>query len=104
MVGKTGRLGGMLLGGVLLASGSALAATGGDARAVVTNYANIAEAAYGDSLTAAKTLQTAVKAFIAKPGPETLAAAKAAWIAANVPYKQTEAFRFGNAIVDEWEG
>ena len=31
-------------------------------------------------------------------------AAKKAWLAARVPYQQTEAFRFGNAIVDDWEG
>ena len=27
-----------------------------------------------------------------------------AWIAARVPYQQSEAFRFGNAMVDDWEG
>ena len=52
---------------------------------MVTNYANIAEAAYGDSLTAAKTLQTAVKAFIAKPGPETLAAVQTAAPSVELP-------------------
>ena len=31
-------------------------------------------------------------------------AARAAWIAARIPYMQTEAYRFGNAIVDDWEG
>ncbi len=31
-------------------------------------------------------------------------AARAAWIAARVPYQQTEAYRFGNAVVDDWEG
>jgi putative iron-regulated protein len=31
-------------------------------------------------------------------------AARTAWLAARVPYQQTEAFRFGNAIVDGWEG
>src|SRR5690606_19353346 len=39
-----------------------------------------------------------------KPSEETLAAARQAWLAARVPYQQTEAFRFGNPIVDEWEG
>ncbi|MEX0311053.1 MAG: imelysin family protein, partial [Tateyamaria sp.] len=33
-----------------------------------------------------------------------LQAAKAAWIAARVPYQQTEVYRFGNPIVDDWEG
>ena len=31
-------------------------------------------------------------------------AARAAWVAARIPYMQTEAFRFGNKIVDDWEG
>ncbi|MEZ5687111.1 MAG: imelysin family protein [Paracoccaceae bacterium] len=71
---------------------------------VMTAYADIAEAGYADSLATAEALQTAVAAFLAAPSDETLAGAKAAWVAARVPYQQTEAFRFGNAIVDEWEG
>jgi len=71
---------------------------------VLTTYANIAEAAYGDSLTSARALQAAVDALIKNPTEETLAAARKAWIAARVPYMQTEAFRFGNPIVDDWEG
>ncbi len=71
---------------------------------VVETYADIAEAAYGDSLTTAQTLEVAIDAFLAAPSPEGLDAAKAAWIAARVPYQQTEAFRFGNPIVDDWEG
>ncbi len=71
---------------------------------VVATYVNIAEASYGDALATAKTLQTAVDAFLKAPSAETQAAAKAAWIAARAPYQQTEAFRFGNAIVDDWEG
>ena len=31
-------------------------------------------------------------------------AAQEAWLAARAPYQQTEAYRFGNAIVDDWEG
>src|SRR3546814_11978121 len=31
-------------------------------------------------------------------------AARGAWVAARVPYQQTEVFRFGNPIVDDWEG
>ena len=30
--------------------------------------------------------------------------ARAAWIAARPSYQQSEVFRFGNAIVDDWEG
>ena len=71
---------------------------------VLTNYANIAEANYQDSLTAATRLSDAVNALIDAPSAENLTAARAAWIAARVPYQQTEVFRFGNAIVDDWEG
>ena len=46
----------------------------------------------------------AIDALITNPSVETQDAAKTAWLAARVPYLQTEAFRFGNAIVDEWEG
>ena len=71
---------------------------------VVTTYADIAEAAYGDSLTTAQALQVAVDALIAAPSDATMQAARTAWLAARVPYQQSEAFRFGNPIVDDWEG
>lgn len=71
---------------------------------VVTTYADIAEAAYGDSLSKAQALDAAIDALIAAPSDVTLAAAKDAWVEARVPYQQTEAFRFGNPIVDDWEG
>lgn len=82
-------------------SASALAV---EPAAIVKTYSDIALAGYEDSLTTAKALDAAVEALIAKPTPETLDAARKAWLAARVPYQQTEAFRFGNAIVDEWEG
>ena len=86
------------------AAALALPAWGADKAAVVSTYADIAEAGYEDSLATAQRLATAVDALIAAPSAEALQAAKAAWLAARVPYQQTEAFRFGNAIVDEWEG
>ncbi|MDV5388271.1 imelysin family protein [Pseudomonas juntendi] len=73
-------------------------------KAVVKHYAEMVYAVYSDSLSTAKTLQTAVDAFLAKPDDETLKAAKQAWVAARVPYLQSEAFRFGNTIIDDWEG
>ncbi|MEH6776489.1 MAG: imelysin family protein, partial [Cereibacter changlensis] len=71
---------------------------------VVGTYADIAAATYADSLSTAKALQSAVDMLIAMPGEDTLQAAKAAWLAARVPYQQSEVFRFGNPIVDDWEG
>jgi len=71
---------------------------------VLEHYADIAQAQYGDSVTTAKTLQKAVNDFIAKPTEANMSLAKQAWKAARVPYQQTEVYRFGNAIVDDWEG
>ncbi|WP_322096506.1 imelysin family protein [Pelagibius marinus] len=75
-----------------------------DKQAVLKTYADIAHAAYEDSLFTAQKLDSAVDALIANPTEATLAAAREAWIAARVPYQQTEAYRFGNAVVDDWEG
>jgi putative iron-regulated protein len=71
---------------------------------VLTAYADLALAGYEDSLATAKALDVAIDALIANPSEATLQAAKDAWKAARIPYQQTEAFRFGNPIVDEWEG
>lgn len=75
-----------------------------DKAAVVKTYADIAEAGYSDSLATARRLQAAVQTLVDQPSPEALAAAKQAWLQARVPYQQTEVYRFGNAIVDDWEG
>lgn len=72
--------------------------------AVLDTYADIAAAKYADSLITAQALQAAVAALIATPSEATLTAARAAWIDARVPYQQTEVYRFGNPIVDDWEG
>lgn len=80
------------------------AADAADAKSVVSTYANIAHAGYADSLLAAQALDSAIDGLIAAPNEATLAAAKAAWISAREPYQQTEVYRFGNPIVDDWEG
>lgn len=74
------------------------------ARDVLKNYADIALASYEDSLSTAVALKGAIDTLIVDPTEENLSKAKTAWLAARVPYQQTEAFRFGNPIVDEWEG
>ncbi|PWC64636.1 peptidase [Azospirillum sp. TSH58] len=71
---------------------------------VVKTYADIAQASYEDSASTAKALKKAIDALVANPSEATLAAARTAWLNARVPYMQTEAFRFGNPIVDAWEG
>ncbi|MDG4891982.1 imelysin family protein [Mesorhizobium sp. WSM4976] len=75
-----------------------------DAKAVIKTHADIALAKYEDSLTMAQTLDKAVDALIASPSADTLNAAREAWKAARIPYQQTEVYRFGNKIVDDWEG
>ncbi|WP_417515404.1 imelysin family protein [Minwuia sp.] len=72
--------------------------------AVLDTYADIAQATYGDSLATARTLSMAVNRLIDDPSAEAMRAAKAAWLTARVPYQQTEVYRFGNPIVDDWEG
>jgi len=89
---------------LITASLPAIAHADVSAEAVVKNYADIALAKYEDSLITAKSLDAAIAAFLASPNAETHQAAKNAWLAARVPYQQTEAYRFGNAIVDDWEG
>ena len=74
------------------------------AKDVIKTYADIAQAGYTDALVTAKTMKLAIDAFLAKPTNDNLIAARAAWIAARQPYMQTEAYRFGNSIVDDWEG
>nr|QIQ10664.1 hypothetical protein GAGBIFFJ_00023 [uncultured bacterium] len=71
---------------------------------VLSTYAEIALATYGDALGTAKALDSALEALAKAPSEDTLAAARAAWKASRIPYQQTEAFRFGNPVVDEWEG
>ena len=71
---------------------------------VLSTYADIALAGYSDSLVTALALQDAINALVAAPSVETLDVARTAWIASRVPYQQTEVFRFGNPIVDDWEG
>ncbi len=71
---------------------------------VVAHYADIAHAVYADALSTAKVLDQKIQSFIAQPSAANLQAVKQAWLNARVPYQQSEVFRFGNAVVDEWEG
>ena len=93
---------GLILG--LAAAGPALAAHHAKKLAVLETYADIAQAKYEDSVSAARGLEAAIKTLITEPSAASLAAAREAWLAARVPYQQTEVYRFGNVIVDDWEG
>lgn len=87
-----------------VASGVALAKPDISRSTVVDHYGELAYAIYSDSLTTAQQLQSNIDALVKKPSQKTLDQARAAWLEARVPYQQSEAFRFGNLIVDEWEG
>ncbi|MEM8766621.1 MAG: imelysin family protein, partial [Pseudomonadota bacterium] len=67
---------------------------------VVKTNANIAYAAYGDSLLLAISLRGALEDLVADPTEENFAAAKAAWLASNEPYGQTEVYRFRVGPID----
>lgn len=85
----------------LALSGAARAET---AEPVLDTYSDIAAAAYKDALASARTLSGKIDALVASPSDETLAQAREAWVAARRPYQQTEVYRFGNSLVDAWEG
>ncbi len=74
------------------------------AAAVLKHYGDVAEAMYGDAHAASLDLGKVIDALVANPSEATLAAARAAWKEARPWYQQTEGYRFGNAIVDDWEG
>ena len=86
------------------APAAAAQTTDAASKAVVANYANMVYAVFSDAEATAKTLRTAIDAFLATPNDQTLKAARDAWVAARVPYMQSEVFRFGNTIIDDWEG
>jgi putative iron-regulated protein len=93
------------LPGAALAFGLCVAPAMADGTAdVLKTYADIAQAGYEDSLDTARTMKLAIDAFLSEPTEANLRAARASWIAARAPYMQTEAYRFGNAIVNDWEG
>ena len=71
---------------------------------VVEQYANVAHAVFSDALTTAKALDKSIESFFAAPSQKSLDQVKQAWIKSRVPYQQSEVFRFGNSMVDDWEG
>lgn len=88
---------------VVLASVPAQAA-GPKPAEVVQGYMELASTTYSQALLKGKELGAAVDKLLASPTPETLAVARAAWKESRHPYQRTEGFRFGNKIVDDWEG
>jgi putative iron-regulated protein len=96
-----------LMSAVALTASSLFSLAKADAvtpKVVVEHYLAMGSAMYGDAFSAALDLQKAVDQLIAAPSAGTLAAARAAWVEARPWYQQTEGFRFGNPVVDAWEG
>lgn len=85
-----------------LSSAASFAAVSQDQ--VVEHYADVAHAVFADALVTAKKLNQSIDAFLAQPSQAQLQQVKQAWLQARVPYQQSEVFRFGNAVVDDWEG
>jgi putative iron-regulated protein len=96
----------MLLSATVLVAASASACGGdedalADAGPAVDGYTALVRASYADSLDTARALRGAVTALVDAPSPATLAAARAAWLAAREPYGQTEAYRFYDGPIDD---
>jgi putative iron-regulated protein len=71
---------------------------------ILLNYSNIAEAKYKDALTLAKKMHRSIEGFMKDPNESNFNGVKDSWLEARTVYQQTEVFRFGNPIVDDWEG
>ncbi len=94
----------LLLAFVVSGTPAMATSTAATPEAIVAHYADIALATYTDSLTVARRLHDTIEQLISDPTEQNLLAARTAWISARIPYQQSEAFRFGNPIVDDWEG
>lgn len=88
----------------LLALGAPYARAETAVKDVMATYMAIGEATFSDAAAGARDLEKAVDALLAAPNQATLDAARTAWKASRAPYLQSEGFRFGNKIVDDWEG
>ena len=73
-------------------------------KAIVENYATIVQAAYEDSYSTAQTLRNDIYSFVNNPTATGLETCKQSWLAARVPYGQTEAFRFYGGPIDDADG
>lgn len=75
-----------------------------DAKGQVAAYAKLVHTSYADAKEAADRMASAIDDLLKAPQPETLAAARAAWIAARPAYLKTEVFRFYDGPIEAIEG
>ncbi|MFQ3200766.1 MAG: putative iron-regulated protein [Zhongshania sp.] len=75
-----------------------------DKRAVAIHYTELAYAIYSDAEKSGFALQVSIDVFLNAPSQTGLIATRDAWKTARKAYLQSEVFRFGNPVVDGWEG
>ncbi len=92
----------IFLAALLCAACQTSTPAGTGTESISATYIAIAQASYEDSLLAAREFALAVKDFLAAPDEAGLERAREAWKAARIPYMQTEVFRYGNPLVEEW--
>jgi len=73
------------------------------AQQAITDYKRVVQLNYQDVLAGTRALDLAVRNFVDAPFEQPFAAAKAAWLAARVPYGPSEAFRFYGGPIDDDE-
>ncbi len=72
-------------------------------REVLRGYRRLAHLSYQNAYHSAGRLRHSIQTLLQTPSAQSLQAARQAWRSARRDYAQTEVFRFGNWIVDEWE-
>ena len=70
-------------------------------RALAQDFARYAESTYSACVDAAVALQGAIEVLVVKPSPESLAKARAAWIAGREVYGTSEVLRFSGGPIDD---
>lgn len=73
-------------------------------RLILENYAAMVLANYEDAYNTAQTLRNNIDAFVANPTTQGLETCKQSWLAARIPYGQTEAYRFYGGPIDDADG
>ena len=96
----------LLIIGISILASNVLAAlpSSSDKHAVAVHYTDMAYAIYSDAEKSGIALQSSVNTFLKAPDQKSLIAAQNAWKTARKAYQQSEVFRFGNPVVDDWEG
>ena len=67
---------------------------------VLDNYCNIALANYEDAWDAASIMEQAIEDFSKSPSEKRLKLIRSSWLAARIPYGQSEVFRFYEGPID----